>query len=73
MTVVTGLPHEPLTADQWSHLDDLLDSALEASFPASDPIAIAVPPVSGLSTPSTAAQAADSRFSGIVEPPKDSG
>jgi hypothetical protein len=37
----TKRPHKPLPATM-AHLNELLDEALEETFPASDPIAIAI-------------------------------
>jgi hypothetical protein len=39
--LTTKRPHKPLPATM-AHLNELLDEALEETFPASDPIAIAV-------------------------------
>jgi hypothetical protein len=43
--LTTKRPHMPRPATM-AHLDELLDEALEETFPASDPIAIAVEPES---------------------------
>ena len=40
--------NRPSRSSRWQHLDELLDEALRQTFPASDPVAIAVDePVSG--------------------------
>ena len=39
--LTTKRPHKPVPAGM-AHLNELLDEALEETFPASDPIAIAV-------------------------------
>jgi hypothetical protein len=39
--LTTKRPHKPVAATM-AHLNELLDEALEETFPASDPIAIAV-------------------------------
>jgi hypothetical protein len=41
--LTTKRPHKPVPATM-AHLNELLDEALEQTFPASDPIAIAVEP-----------------------------
>jgi hypothetical protein len=43
--LTTKRPHKPRPATM-AHLNELLDEALEETFPASDPIAIAVEPES---------------------------